>query len=326
MSQPDLERMSLPDLVDLRERVARVLKARFERPLALLFTDVVGSTAYVAEQGVVAGRELLLRHHDLLSRALSETSGRVVDTAGDGAFCVADSVADGVRILTQFQRKLLADNSGHSEMNRFEVRSGLHYGLAMVDEHHVSGESVHLAARITRTGGGGEIRLSENAFRELPALLKPLCHRLNAQHAKGIAEPVEMLLFDWRDTALFPTRIEIAESQLLEAIPHQNRVTLGRLAMHEGKTANDIVLEHPDPALSRRISRWHAQLEMTADGYLLRSMGRAPTEVDGQNIGEGQAVLVRPGSVARLSKVLTLHFHGPPEQRDETLMATDFNE
>ena len=41
----DFERMSLRDLVELRDLVARELKGRFERSLALIFTDVVSLQA-----------------------------------------------------------------------------------------------------------------------------------------------------------------------------------------------------------------------------------------------------------------------------------------
>ena len=44
----DLETMSLTEMIRLRELISEVLLRRFERNLALAFTDVVGSTAYFA--------------------------------------------------------------------------------------------------------------------------------------------------------------------------------------------------------------------------------------------------------------------------------------
>jgi class 3 adenylate cyclase len=315
----DLEHMSLQALIDLRDQVARVLKARFEKSLALIFTDVVGSTTYVAVHCDVAGRELLQRHHDLLARALAESSGRVVDTAGDGAFCVAPSVSDGARILTRFQQLVLEDNGALSRTNRLEVRSGLHYGPVLVDERQVSGEAVHLAARVMGTAGGSEIRLSEQAFGELPVVLRPRCRRLPPQALKGIPDPVEMYALDWRDSARFPAALEIVEAHKVEFIPLKARVGIGRLADYEGRIANDIVLTHPDPALVQRISRWHAELEMTSGGYLLRAISRSPTDVDGRRLAEGEAVHIGPGSVVRLADVLTLKFLGSPSAGDRTV-------
>jgi class 3 adenylate cyclase len=322
MPGADLESMSLQELIGLKDQVGRILKARFERPLALIFTDVVGSTRYVSTHGDVAGRELLRRHHDLLDHALARTSGRVVDRAGDGAFCVADDVADGARILERFQRLVLEDNRGLPRQDRLEVRSGLHAGPVLVDDKHVSGEAVHIAARIMGTAGAGEIRISDAAFRDLPVARRLLCRRLPPQAVKGVAEPLELMLLDWRDTSRFPTVIEIVECGTVELIPYQGRVSIGRLATHEGLAANDIVLVHPDPVLGQRISRWHAELEMTLDGYVLSAKSRAGTEVDGLSIQEGESAPIRPGSTVRLGNVLTLRFQGPGSMQGPNTMGT----
>lgn len=322
MNVPDLDLASMGELIELRDRVTRALKARFEKSLALLFTDVVGSTAYLAEHGDVAGRVLLKRHHDLLARALADTSGRVIDTAGDGAFCVAATAADGAAVLTRLQRLLLEDNSSSLRQHRLEVRSGLHYGPVLTDAQQVSGEAVHLAARIMGSSQPGEIRISEQAFRELPATLRPRCRRLGAQTLKGIGEAVEMLVLDWRDPERFAVAIEIVEAPRVEPIPCQARVSIGRLDEHDGKAANDVVIGHPDPSLEQRLSRWHAELEMTPEGYRLRALSRAATEVDGQALAEGETRLVRPGSTARLGKVLTLRFLAAREPDEATIVTS----
>ena len=170
MTPNDYDRLSLQQLVELRDQIARTLKRRFERSLALFFTDVVGSTAYVAKHGDVAGRELLQRHHSLVDRVLAEVEGRLVDTAGDGAFCVAESVTQGARALVRLQQLLLDDNREVDPQHRLQVRSGLHWSPVLVDRQFVTGESVHLAARIASTAEAGEIRLSQDAFQELPAV------------------------------------------------------------------------------------------------------------------------------------------------------------
>ena len=223
------------------------------------------------------------------------------------------------RALVRLQQLLLEDNREVDAQHQLAVRSGLHWSPVLVDEQFVTGEAVHYAARISSTAGAGEIRISEEAFRELPPAMRPLCRRLEPQSLKGISEPVEMLELDWRDPVRFPTRVEIVEAHEVRAIPYQARVALGRLAEHDGKAANDIVLSHPDSKLSKRISRWHAELEMTAEGYLLRALSRAATEVDGRTLAADEATLIQPGSTARLSSVLTLRFLAPGEANETAL-------
>ena len=318
MTSFDLENLSLSELVDLRDRVARELSGRYEQSLALLFTDVVGSTAYVGQHGDVAGRELLQRHHDLLAKAMDGVDARVVDTAGDGAFAVAADVAVGAGVLIEMQRLLLESNMQTPASHRLRVRSGMHCGRVLVDENFVTGEAVHTAARVMDTGGSGEIRLSQRAFDALPVMLRPLCRRLKPMSLKGVHEPVEILQLDWRDPQRFATLLQIVETGQIVPIPYKMRITLGRLEEHEGKAANDIVLSHPNEALARRISRWHAELDMTPEGYRLRAIGRAATEVDSGKLGEGESALVRPGAVARLGNVLTLRFLGPSQGAEHT--------
>jgi class 3 adenylate cyclase len=70
--------------------------------MLLLFSDIVGSTPYFARYGDAAGRQLQQLHVDLLESSLREPQGRIVDTAGDGAFCVfarADAAVAGVIAL-----------------------------------------------------------------------------------------------------------------------------------------------------------------------------------------------------------------------------------
>ena len=311
--------MSLQELSDFRELITQEMKRRFEQHLGLVFTDVVGSTAYIAEHGDVAGRALLQRHHAVLDRALETVGGRVVDTAGDGAFCVTDSPLDGAKALMLFQQLVLEDNNNVPEAHHLQVRSGMHWGTVLADDQHVSGESVHAAARIAASADAGEIRLSDATFRELPTGLRLVCRHLGAASFKGLADPVDVMMLDWRNPGLFPTKVEIVETGETKPIPFKHRIAFGRLAVFEGHPANDIVLEHPDSALANRVSRWHFVLEMTVEGYMLRPLGRALTEVDGVRVAEGQKTCIRPGSVVCLSNVLTLRF-AEPEIDDATVL------
>src|SRR5206468_1996698 len=63
----------------------------------MLFTDIVGSTAYAAELGDRAWRELLERHHAFVRRELTRYRGEEKDTAGDGFFATFDGPARAIR-------------------------------------------------------------------------------------------------------------------------------------------------------------------------------------------------------------------------------------
>jgi class 3 adenylate cyclase len=82
----DLERMTLTEIIQLQNELSKTLQRRFGRDVALVFTDVVDSTPYFQRFGDEAGRRLLQRHLDLLREVVAAHGGRIVDTAGDGAF------------------------------------------------------------------------------------------------------------------------------------------------------------------------------------------------------------------------------------------------
>ena len=84
----DLDALTFTEMIQLQTQLGEAVKRRFEKQLCLVFTDVVGSTAYFARFGDAAGRGLQQRHFDLLRHALPAGGGRIVDTAGDGAFAV----------------------------------------------------------------------------------------------------------------------------------------------------------------------------------------------------------------------------------------------
>jgi pimeloyl-ACP methyl ester carboxylesterase/class 3 adenylate cyclase len=124
-----------------------------ERILAtVLFTDIVGSTARLAEVGDRRWRELIQQHHALIRRQLVRFSGREIDTAGDGFFASFDGPARAIRCaraITEAVRELGLD-----------VRVGLHTGECELLEGKVGGIAVHIGARVAAEAAAGEVLVS----------------------------------------------------------------------------------------------------------------------------------------------------------------------
>ncbi len=139
-----------------------MLKRRFEKVLCLCFSDVVGSTPYFARFGDAAGRGLQQRHFDVLGQALEPHGGRVVDTAGDGAFTVFSTAEQAAEAFIAMENLISAQNAGYAREHQLIVRVGMHWGPALTDGRSVTGDSVNFASRIASSGGPGEIRLSNS--------------------------------------------------------------------------------------------------------------------------------------------------------------------
>lgn len=304
----DLEILSMSELIQLQGRVIDVLRRRFERPLALLFTDVVGSTQYFARFGDVAGRALQQSHVEFLARAVAAFGGRIVDTAGDGAFSVFPTVDAAVNAVVQLLGALGESNNSRLPEHQLVLRVGVHCGAVLTDGVLVSGDAVNVASRVAGASAPGEVRLSKSAVQELGGRWRMRCHSPAQTELKGVLHPVELFVFEWRDPSLFPSKFYVTELNEEFVLPAKDIVTVGRLKEHDGRLANDIVLTHPDPQAAMRISRWHFELRRHPTGMTLRAVSDQPTEVDDQPIPRGKEVFIRPGSVVKVARVLTLQF------------------
>ncbi len=124
-----------------------------DRVLAtVLFTDIVDSTAKMAELGDANWRDLLEQHHAVVRRELARGRGHEVDTAGDGFFASFDGPARAIRCAQAI--------SGAVRELGIEVRAGLHTGECELVDGKVAGIAVHTGARVASHAGPGEVLVS----------------------------------------------------------------------------------------------------------------------------------------------------------------------
>jgi class 3 adenylate cyclase len=302
--------LSMTEILRLQSQLQSELRRRFERSLLMAFSDIVGSTPYFSRFGDAVGRQLHQLHYDLLAHAAAEAQGRIVDAVGDGVFCVFPDAAAGVRGIVAFQQATARENAGRPREHQLAVRIGLHWGSVLTDGTMVTGDSVHVAARVARAADPGSVYVTRQVFLEFGPALRLHCHPVGTRELKGVAQPVDLLELDWRDPAAFPRRVLIEETAEQIALPQQDVVSFGRLSEHEGSRANDIVLTHPDALRTRQISRWHFELRRAPDGLRLRTLSEGLTTVDGQPVGKGLDVPVRSGTRIGVGNTLTLRLAG----------------
>src|SRR5437016_6902460 len=171
----------MTEMIQLQTQLGETLKRRFEKQLCLGFSDVVGSTPYFARFGDAAGRGLQQRHLDLLREALKPHAGKVVDTAGDGAFTVFPNAEQAADAFIALENLISVQNASYAREHQLIVRVGLHWGPALTDGQAVTGDSVNYASRIASSGGPGEIRVSKAAYRELSTDKRLRCRGLPPQ-------------------------------------------------------------------------------------------------------------------------------------------------
>jgi class 3 adenylate cyclase len=121
--------------------------------VTLLFTDLVDSTARVAEMGDSRWRQLLSELFEASRRELERYGGREVDTTGDGMLATFDGPARALHCAAALRRR--------AESYGVEVRQGVHVGEVELVGKDVRGIAVHEAARVMSAAGPGEILVSD---------------------------------------------------------------------------------------------------------------------------------------------------------------------
>jgi pimeloyl-ACP methyl ester carboxylesterase len=143
-------------------------------------TDIVSSTARVAEMGDAAWREALDRHDELVRLAASEHRGRVVKTTGDGVLAIFDGPARAVRFAVTVGDRLRAQG--------IESRAGVHTGEIEIRGDDIGGIAVHLAFRIASLAGTGEV-LTSRTVKDLTAGSGLAFDDCGVHQLKGVPEP-----------------------------------------------------------------------------------------------------------------------------------------
>src|SRR4051812_3092130 len=245
-AMPDFSTLSMAEIIRLQTELQQELTRRFERYAALAFSDIVGSTPYFARFGDAAGRQLQQLHADLLGQCMGTHQGRIVDTAGDGAFLTFPTADTAIGALIELQKIVSRANGTRSRDHQLRLRTGLHWGPVLTDGSAVSGDAVNQCARVAASAEPGEMRLTREMFQEIAVAHRLNCRALGPVDLKGVARQVELFVMDWRDPLAFPTHIVIEETREERRLPDQDIISFGRLREHEGTAANDVVLTLAD--------------------------------------------------------------------------------
>ena len=187
----DLER-----LFAARREINRELMEKHARELAVLFTDIVGSTSFFERKGDIEGLALVKRHNDALVPLVGQHGGRVVKTIGDAIMAVFEQAPAAAACAGEMQRTLARENALHpgDGDRQIHIRIGVHTGRALLDGGDVFGDTVNVAARVNHEARADEVLLSEAAAQALPA---DATWPRGEVRFKGKSEPFKVFALNW---------------------------------------------------------------------------------------------------------------------------------
>jgi class 3 adenylate cyclase len=156
--------------------------------IALLFTDLRGSTALYERVGDAAAFNIVREHFAFLGSIVRDHNGAVVKTIGDAVMASFGDPADAVKAALAMQAAV--------QDQRLVLKLGVHVGASVMvslnDRLDYFGSTVNMAARLQGQSTGGDIVLSR-AVADDPAvrpLLESVPTREENVGLKGFDQPV----------------------------------------------------------------------------------------------------------------------------------------
>ncbi|MGZ6741078.1 MAG: adenylate/guanylate cyclase domain-containing protein [Nocardioides sp.] len=137
--------------------------------VAILFSDIEGSTALNEELGDRAWVKVLARHDAVVRRCVEEHDGHVVKTQGDGFMVAFGPATDAVACAVDVQRALAGRRRRPLDPD-VRVRIGIHRGEAVQRDNDLFGRNVAYAARVAGLAQGGEVLVSDAVLAAAPGL------------------------------------------------------------------------------------------------------------------------------------------------------------
>jgi class 3 adenylate cyclase len=156
--------------------------------VTFVFTDIEGSTALLKRLGD-RYPELLAAHRQIVRDVFEAHGGVEIDTQGDAFFFAFARARDAVAAAADVQKEHAKHPWPGGETVR--VRMGLHTGEPAVGDEGYHGVDVVRAARLSATGKGGQVLLSETTRALLGSSLPDgvSVNVIGERHLKDMDEP-----------------------------------------------------------------------------------------------------------------------------------------
>jgi class 3 adenylate cyclase len=169
--------------------------------IALLFSDLKGSTALYQSIGDASAYHLVRDHFAFMGKMIRAHEGAIVKTIGDAVMAAFISPAQAVAAAIDIQRQVAAFNreshvADGAANPPIVIKLGVHSGptiaVTLNDRLDYFGSTVNMAARLQGQSEGGEIVLSQEIAKDptVTPLLADLSLTADQASLKGFDQPV----------------------------------------------------------------------------------------------------------------------------------------
>jgi adenylate cyclase len=138
------------------------------RHIALVFSDLKGSTRLYEGIGDAAAYSRVNRHFEFIKQAVVSADGSIVKTLGDGVMCAFQHLDDALQAAIAMQQQVTAWCQAEDIDPPLSLKLGVHVGpvIAMTanDRLDYFGRTVNIAARLGEHSRGNDVVLLREVF------------------------------------------------------------------------------------------------------------------------------------------------------------------
>ena len=154
------------------------------RLAAILFTDIVGSTA-IMQKDEASAVSINKRYIAVINEFVINYHGEIINDFGDGSLCIFHSATDALTCAIEIQQQL-------QKTPKVPLRIGLHVGEIFFDNGKVFGDGVNVASRIQSLGIANSILFSSEINSKITNKQEFKSISLGKFHFKNVKQPMEI--------------------------------------------------------------------------------------------------------------------------------------
>ena len=165
----------------------------------LLFTDVVGSTAFYAERGDPGAFVEIKRHFDEVFKIVADHRGAVVKTIGDAVMATFTSPVDAVKASRKIHDAFHPTRDDTPIRLRISLNTGPCIAVRLNSNADFFGGTVNIAAKLQALAEGHQIAMSEATYRsaDVAAYLAEVGAELETMEYTSKALPAPVAVRRW---------------------------------------------------------------------------------------------------------------------------------
>lgn len=241
--------------------------------LAILFSDVVGSTRLFELLGDMRARDMIATCIDVMRNATEKNSGTVIKTMGDEVMATFPSADEALTAAAQMQQQITANSQLKIDGHAVAIRVGCHFGPVVLENRDVFGATVHTANRMTSQAKAGQIVTTAATVAQLSADWRAAVRQIDVATLRGQGNEVALFEVHWQ-----PDEVTSMLPQIAMGTGPSKKTARLRLMMQDREVVVDesrpnIVMgraEESDLCVKGNlISRLHARIEVSRNKFVL---------------------------------------------------------